>query len=81
MYGVDCVYATSEDGCKWLRNVMEGGRGLFVALSQKYLQGLKPAIHLVTGPDDKVGPLNKNMHCQPQHEDDSESLFIDFSVS
>lgn len=60
---------------------MEGGRVLFVALSQKYLQGLKPAIHLVTGPDDKVGPLNKNVHCQHLQEDDPESLFIDFSIS
>ena len=81
MYCFGCAYAATEDGCKRLRNVMEDGRGLFVALFQKYLQGLKPAIHLVTGPDDKIGPLNKNVHCQPRHEDDPESLFIDFSIS
>ena len=81
MYCFGCAYAASEGGCKRNRNVMEGGRGLFVALSQKCLQGLKPAIHLVTGPDDKVWPLNKNVQCQPLHEDAPESLFIDFSVS
>jgi hypothetical protein len=55
--------AASEDGFKQLWNVMEGGFGLFVALFQKCSQGLKPAIHLVTGPDNKVGLLNKNVHC------------------
>jgi hypothetical protein len=57
-----------------------GGHDLFVALSQKCLQGLKPTMHLITGPDDKVGPLNKNVHCQPLHENNPENLFFDFSI-
>ena len=81
MYCFGCVCATSEVECKRIRNVLEDGRVLFVALSQKCLQRLKPAMHLVTGPEDIVGPLNKNLHCQPLHEDDTESLFIDFSIS